>query len=335
MSGSLKDAWYAVTTSETLKDTPLRRWLFGEPVVVYRDAGGSIAVLADNCPHRNAPLSLGMLVDGALQCTYHGFRFNGEGRCVHIPNMSGAPPEALSVRPYPAVERHGIVWVWPGEAAQADPARLPGWRYGEDPAYRTIWTEFVIDAPVEMVIDNLMDLTHVHFVHAFGVNLPVHNSAPMKVRKDGDQVHYTRDVEGARFLSDTGEARANSTYMEIGGSFLPPALVSTFGLTKSVETRELAAGPQRIILHGLTPETPNRTRYIYMRSWNLYLSEEDVAAAVAEDVGALEEDKGIIEATYRNKLDLGEAAQERLVAIDEAAVRARRIYERLSAGTIA
>jgi phenylpropionate dioxygenase-like ring-hydroxylating dioxygenase large terminal subunit len=322
---SVQNAWYAVAVARMVVDSPVQRWLFGTPIVLFRDSMGSISALVDICPHRNAPLSLGRVVGDRLQCRYHGFEFERSGRCAAIPNQASAPA-ALTVRALPTIERYGIIWVWPGDSTEADPTQMVDWPWYDDPAFQSLHLEFTLDAPVEMALDNLMDLTHVHFVHAFGANLPVHNSAPMKVSTENDAVRYTRDVIGAKFLSDRGEESEAPTYMEIGGAFFPPAVVQTSGLTKSSATREIAEGPHRIILHGLTPERADRTHYVYMRSWNIYLSPDDVAAAITEDEGALLEDKDIIEATWRHKNSIGGAAGDRLVGIDEAAVKARRRY---------
>jgi vanillate O-demethylase monooxygenase subunit len=322
---SLKDAWYAVAIADQLGTEPVRREIFGEPVVLYRGKSGNVHALFDACPHRNAPLSLGKVCGDAIQCRYHGFEFDSGGQCTKVPGQEKAP-SVLRARAYPLVERYGVIWLWPGDADAASEDRLVDWPWYSDPAFRCLHLEFVLDAPVEMAIDNLMDLTHVHFVHAFGVNLPIHASAPMKVSTANDSVSYTRDVSGGKFISDTGESDAGSSYMEIGGAFFPPSVVQTSGLTRDRSTNAMIDGPHRIILHGLTPEAPDRVRYIYVRAWNLYHSPEDVAAAIAEDEGALVEDKDIIEATYRNKLSIGGAAADRLVAIDEAAVKARRRY---------
>lgn len=324
-SESVKDAWYALAIANSLADGPLRRVLFGEPIVLFRGSSGEASALADICPHRNAPLSLGKIIGDRLQCRYHGFEFDRAGRCRHIPSQESVPA-AMRTRTYPLIERYGIIWVWAGAASEADPDKLVDWPWFHDPSFRCLHLEFVLDAPVEMAIDNLMDLTHVHFVHAFGVNLPVHNSAPMKVSTANDTVSYSRDVSGGRFLSDSGDGEGDASYLEIGGALLSPGLVQTSGLTRSRATDEMIDGPHRIILHGLTPEAPDRVRYVYLRAWNKYHSPPEIAAAIAEDQGALVEDKEIIEATYRNKLSIGDAVGDRLVGIDEAAVRARRRY---------
>ncbi len=83
----LKNVWQVAAFSAEIKDTPLPRTLLGEDVVLYRTATGAPAALLDECPHRLTPLSLGKVIDGVLQCGYHGMRFNSAGACVHAPGQ--------------------------------------------------------------------------------------------------------------------------------------------------------------------------------------------------------------------------------------------------------
>ncbi len=94
-------------------------------MVFFRDADRKVAALEDFCPHRGAPLSLGRVIDGKLVCGYHGLEMGCDGKTVAMPGqrVRGFPP----IKAFPAVERYGFVWVWPGEAALADAATLPAW----------------------------------------------------------------------------------------------------------------------------------------------------------------------------------------------------------------
>ena len=112
----LRNAWYAVATpGEVRREQPLGRRICNEPVVIFRRADGSVAMLDDRCPHRKAQLSCGTVIDDALECRYHGFRFSGEGECVLIP-AGDVPLAAFRARAYPVVEQNGFVFAWFGEA---------------------------------------------------------------------------------------------------------------------------------------------------------------------------------------------------------------------------
>ena len=131
----IRDAWYCAGFSRELQSGALKPiTILGEPVVLYRQAGGTAAALADRCPHRFAPLSMGKVCEGEVQCAYHGLRFDAAGLCTHNPHGDGSIPKAAKVRSYPLLERHGALWIWTGEAAQAESpgrahcARLPSSR---------------------------------------------------------------------------------------------------------------------------------------------------------------------------------------------------------------
>ena len=83
----LADAWFIACASDTLIGRPLAFTLQDVPMVLFRDGSGGAAALLDRCPHRNAPLSLGRVVNGELQCGYHGWRFDGSGQCRAVPGL--------------------------------------------------------------------------------------------------------------------------------------------------------------------------------------------------------------------------------------------------------
>ncbi len=324
----LEDAWYGVAPSESVSRTPVQRWLFERPIVLYRDLNGEVVALDDTCPHRKAPLSRGVVTGDEIRCPYHGLQFGPSGHCTKVPGES-VIPSVLTLKRFAAFERYGIVWLWGGAPDEADLGRLIDWPWFDEPGYLSIRQELVVEAPVEMVIDNLMDLSHVHFVHKFGVELMVHEGRSMQVERTAEGLTYTRAVGGGRYLSDIAAevARGDETMMDIGGEYHPPTTVVTFGLTRQAETGVLAQGPHRRFIHALTPETPTRTRYVALRSWNTNHRPDEVAAAKEEDRAALQEDKEIIEMTFRQMSQLREPGPLRLLPMDQAAVLANRIFK--------
>ena len=129
MTTYLRNVWYvAAWDHEVPADRPLARTILGERLVFFRDADGRPQALFDRCPHRFAPLSMGKVVDGCIQCPYHGLQFGGDGACTRNPHGSGLIPKAAQVRSYPVVERWSVLWIWIGDAAQADPELIPNFR---------------------------------------------------------------------------------------------------------------------------------------------------------------------------------------------------------------
>src|SRR5438094_8492312 len=131
---SLRDFWYIAAESPRVAEVPLAATIMGEPVVVYRDGGGRTIALEDRCAHRNMALSLGRVKEGAIECSYHGWRYGSDGRCAHIPSLaSEAALPRHTVRAYPTVEQQGYVWLWLGAGMpEAPPPELakvgaPGW----------------------------------------------------------------------------------------------------------------------------------------------------------------------------------------------------------------
>src|SRR5262249_36502103 len=138
--------------------------VIGEPIVLYRRRNGAIVALEDRCPHRFAPLSLGRVEGDDLRCMYHGLRFAPDGACVEVPR-SAAAPARLCARALAGVEGSSLVWVWPGDPAKADPARVPRAFGLDDPDWEYRSGAIDYDADYELLNDNLCDLSHLDFVH--------------------------------------------------------------------------------------------------------------------------------------------------------------------------
>lgn len=162
----LKNVWYlAAFDYEVNTERLLARRYAGVPVVLWRRADGGLAALHDTCPHRYVPLSRGQLVGDDVECSYHGLRFDHRGRCTAVPSQSSIPRSARATS-FPVVERHGCVWIWIGDAARAHPATIPDYFYQKHPDWIEMGHGFLaIKAHCQLVVDNLLDLSHIAFVH--------------------------------------------------------------------------------------------------------------------------------------------------------------------------
>jgi phenylpropionate dioxygenase-like ring-hydroxylating dioxygenase large terminal subunit len=123
----LRNYWYPVLQSEELQPgKPVGFMALGGALVAWRDAQGHPLVMRDKCPHRAAKLSAGRILDGALQCAWHGLRFNGHGQCVMIPweTDDSRVLREVSVRSYPAEELGGYVWAYIGDSEKFPPPPL-------------------------------------------------------------------------------------------------------------------------------------------------------------------------------------------------------------------
>ena len=164
----LPDHWYvACQASELAGRRPVARVVCGRALCLFRDGDGRVAAVADRCPHRNVPLSLGRLRDGLLECAYHGWRFDGTGACRLVPGLCSEDParRSRSAETVPCVEQDGFVWVFPGGAEP--PAGGPPFRFPsvDDPGYDTVRRSLRAAGTVHAVAENALDVPHTAFLH--------------------------------------------------------------------------------------------------------------------------------------------------------------------------
>lgn len=157
--------WYPTLRIDDLRDGPKPFTLLGENVVLWLQDDGTPAALEDRCPHRRAKLSVdSRIVDGALECGYHGWRFGGTGTCVLVPQMPDyVPGPRHHVASYKCEERYGFVWL----CLEDEPLRdIPYIRHSDDPSFRQIF-EYEEDWDANMLVtcENALDISHISFVH--------------------------------------------------------------------------------------------------------------------------------------------------------------------------
>jgi len=339
-SAFLTNCWYVAAWPEDITRTPLRRVFLDQPVVLFRLQDGTAVALADSCPHRFVPLSRGQLVGDEIECCYHGLRFDAAGACTLNPHGDGTIPRTAKVRAYDLVERHGMVWIWMGDAA-ADPARIPEIAIpnfpalGERDKYGAVAGVLHIAANFQLITDNLLDLSHAQYLHP---GLRVANAQRMRheMRHEGNEIFsdFWRDNGEPNGLMRllgwpvgvNGDSRANMHWY-------PPSLlvldVGATGVGRPVHEGVIAPS-----LHMLTPETEKSTHYFF--AFLRLVGLED--AALQEKVRALGmqafamEDKPVIEA---QQAQLGDteimSLGPTLLSPDAAGVRARRVLQSLLA----
>ncbi|MXY41268.1 MAG: aromatic ring-hydroxylating dioxygenase subunit alpha [Rhodospirillaceae bacterium] len=193
------NAWYLAAWSMELPDfepgrQPIARTILNQPLVLFRDAGGTAAALEDRCCHRAAPLRLGQVVNEGLQCGYHGMTFGADGACTVNP---GEDPAGHAVRSFPTVERQRMVWIWPGDPARADPSEIVDYPWHDRPdEWPFRYERFELDCNFMLVMDALMDQTHLGYVHAktIGGAPEFHNAAGQITTRTENGVKIVRHV---------------------------------------------------------------------------------------------------------------------------------------------
>src|SRR5262245_19339986 len=103
------NCWWVAAFRHEVGRSLLSSWLLDTPVLLYRTESGQVVAMEDRCPHRLAPLSLGTLRGDTVECGYHGFRFEPDGTCSHVPTMDTVPP--FRIESYPVRESGPFVWI--------------------------------------------------------------------------------------------------------------------------------------------------------------------------------------------------------------------------------
>ncbi|WP_241295599.1 aromatic ring-hydroxylating dioxygenase subunit alpha [Burkholderia stabilis] len=330
------DRWWVAALSSELTDKPVARTLLGRPVVLFRLPSGEIGALEDRCCHKSLPLSCGSLEARGLRCGYHGLLFDRGGTCVEIPGQDRIPAKAC-VSSYPVQEQDAIVWIWIGADAHARPTCAPPrYAFHTDPQYRFGGGNYHYDAPYQLIHDNLMDLSHLGYVHlkTIGGNAPLHMGAQTCVSTDGDTVTLVRR------MPDSDPPPTYTAAWPFAGRVDRWQEIEFHVSHIRIWTGAMDAGTGDLLaparggfhmrgFHGITPETDTTTHYFWTVATNPQHDVERVAQTVIEQSAAtFDEDKTVIEAQYRNQVRFPGGRQID-IHVDAGPNRARRVIERL------
>ncbi len=325
----IKNTWYMAGWSEALSDQLLSRRLFDRQVVLFRKQDGSIAALADRCPHRFAPLSKGELKGDVVQCGYHGLTFDGVGTCVHNP-FSDKIPDAAKVQSWAVVERHDIIWLWGGAPVDADPARIPDFSMTANSAtVRAVHGYTLIEAPYEFATDNLMDLSHIEFVHKGSfAGAGVIFAGTHEVKDEGESLRSNWWMPGVKAPSHTTgiypPEMITDHWLDMRWN-APASMHLEIGATPTGAPRGGGVIVQQC--HIVTPASATTAHYFWASTRMHDLDSADVDGFLLQLFGQAfdDEDKPIIKAAYDNLegQDFWDAKPLSL-GIDTGGTRARR-----------
>lgn len=337
----LKNTWYMLAWAKDIQeDTLLRREVLDTFLLCFRNKEGTVKVIEDKCPHRFAPLSMGKKTcDGRhIQCPYHGLEFDENGVCVHNPHGERIPSRAVIQR-FQVIEKYLAIWVWMGDPAKADESVLPEFNFMNDVDYAVGVGELLINANYELESDNILDLSHIEFVH------------PLFSSENVSKGHYTCEVVGDTvwskrvILEDTlpsflyhafGIPDGEKADRWLTVRWNPPASMALW--TGGVPTGqsmddELAAKG----IHIFTPATQHKTHYFFANATPRSigpraqaLADGFISAALGENGIFTAEDKPILEAQEENMRNIPFWDLNPIVMnIDAGGVQARRILEKL------
>lgn len=336
-----RNAWYVACTPEELAgDKPLGRQICGERLVFFRGPGGQVAALEDFCPHRGAPLSLGRVCEGALVCGYHGLQMGCDGKTISMPaqRVRGFP----AIRSFPVLERHGFVWVWPGDPAQADPLRLPRLPWADSDQWAYGGGLYHIGCDYRLMVDNLMDLTHETYVHADSIGHEAIDETPCTTRVEGDEVVVSRFMNGihappfwrmALRMNDLPDDQPVDRWQVC--RFSPPSHVmievgvalAGHGGIEAPDDKKASS----IVVDFITPETETSIHYFWGMARRFKPHDAALTAQIREGQGRIfAEDQAMLEGQQRNLLAYPRRELLKL-NIDSGGVQARKVIERIVA----
>jgi len=330
------DRWWVAGFSWELADKPVARTLLNRPMVLFRRPDGDVAALEDRCCHKELPLSCGSVEAGGLRCGYHGLLFDTSGMCVEVPGQDRVPQKAR-VRSYPLRERDQILWVWVASTPESEPDREPpAYPWHRDARYRFGGDTYHYDAPYQLIHDNLLDLSHLGYVHlkTIGGNPKLHMNAKLEVSQDGEVVKVIRLMPASEppptYMAAWPFDGLIDRWQEVE-FHVSHLLIWTGGMDTGTGRLDDPAreGFHMRGFHGVTPETDSSSHYFWSIATNPHPEKEDVTKLVVDQTAAtFEEDKVVIEAQWRNQCRFPVRSQVD-IHVDVGPNRARRVVERL------
>lgn len=304
----LRNGWYSAIWSHELKDKPVGKTFLNEKVVLFRNDRDQVGALEDCCCHRAAPLSLGEVQGATLACGYHGLKFDVNGNCVEVPGQSEVPSGA-KVRSYPVHEKNNVVWIWMGDAAKADVAKIPDMPWLSNPKWATTPGRLHVKTNYQFIIDNLLDLTHVAYVHKKTLaGDPREATTPTKTERLNDGVRVGRWM--IDFVPPPLFARAGNFTTNVDRwqhvTWHPPGIVYLdVGCAKTGTGAPQGDRSQGISIwssHLITPETEHSSHYLFCFARDFKVDDPEMSKMLYEGSKAtFTEDADMLEAVQANR----------------------------------
>jgi vanillate O-demethylase monooxygenase subunit len=337
----LRNAWYVAAWSDDVTEGQLLgRTVLSEPVAIYRMPDGKVAALADRCAHRFAPLSMGKIVSGnRVRCPYHGLEYDTTGACVHQPHGTKNIPPRARVKSYPVTEKHKAIWIWMGDKP-ADESKVPDFSVMDNvpELHSTKRDGFIIKANVELIIDNLLDLSHTSYLHEGILGNAETVESDIDVQLDGDDVVVSRYARNAMppgmnklmwpEVPDKVDKFTEMRWMA------PSTLRLISGVCVPGAGREAGSGYHAI--HLLTPETDRTTHYFFTAvRFGVYSKGDELNRQIQGKIAETrrfafeEQDAPVIEAQQRIIDSAQSAVDPVTLAIDVGVVRYKQVLNRM------
>ena len=299
----LRNAWYVAGWSKDFDRDLKAETFLGDDIVIYRKEDGTAVALEDACPHRKLPLSHGTLEGDAVVCGYHGLTFDCSGACIGAPTQPDRIPAKAFVKSYPLVDRYRLLWIWMGDPSLADPDEIfkvenydnPEWGYTEGGVLD-------IECNYLWIADNLLDPSHVAWVHLTSFAGAGTDNSPLDVERHDNGVIVSRWIYGqppSPYYADLVKFKGNCDRLQHYQMDYP-----AIALNKSVYVPAGSGGPDapqidktyiNISYNFMTPIDEDRSRYFWFQHrntdpWDKAVSDKMNAGAYM----AFEEDRQVL-----------------------------------------
>jgi phenylpropionate dioxygenase-like ring-hydroxylating dioxygenase large terminal subunit len=330
---AVRNAWYVLAFAQDLKQELLSRWLLNEPVVLYRKTNGEPVALSGLCPHRFYPLGKSKLANDTITCGYHGIAFDSQGACVNIPGQSNIPA-SCHLRHYPTVQHGMWIWVWAGDADKADVALLPDLVEicHDYPGFTAMpFYTHEIKARYQLLNDNLLDLSHLAFLHASTIGVMANATEPEELSEDGPRILRSRRRMKncpAPPVVKTAHGYDGLIDQVNGMDFYAPSLHAGFADMCYPQGHPQAGKLLRKaqVFHAVTPATHNSCYYFFGMASDdvaqLEFMKEYLKLTVGEDIDASE--------SIEHMLSIhGDPEREVVKFSDRNTVRARNLLQKM------
>ena len=327
-----RNGWYVAAFARDVGRELVSRTILNEPVVLYRTGNGDAVAVGGRCPHRHFPLGKSCLKGDSIVCAYHGIAFGSDGQCIDIPSQDFIP-RSYRIPTYPLVEHGMWLWIWPGDPDKADPALLPDLEeigyagHGSTPVplfFREVSCRY------QLLNDNLLDLTHLAFLHGSSIGVLENASTPVEMTQEDRVVRGRRYIRGAPATPVVAARHVDVGLVDqvVGMDFYLPGFHAGIGdHYRSARDAERPGEPlQRSrVFHAVTPATLHTCYYWFgMVSLGDQIDADRARASldpvIDEDVFASEEIEKMLQL-------VGGEPRELMLRSDALAVAGRRMLQ--------
>ena len=332
----VQDEWYVAGFIEDFSRSLRKRKILGRNLVLFRTESGIPVALEDRCAHRSFPLSRSTLDGDTIVCGYHGLRYDAQGNCIEVPSQPKCP-RGIGVRNFPLVERGPLVWIWMGAPEEADAAGIPDQSWLASAEWTRSQGYFYMPASYVSLHENLMDLTHLSYLHAATFGTADYAKAPYEATIEDGRFVLHRRVEPTTlppvWAEPTG-IKGNTAARIVDSEFVSPALhVVT---ARFLDTRLPEPERREFMIktaHIPTPESQTSTHYFIVHGRNFaqqddsmtHFMHEQLFKAFAEDVDGLSAIEAVLAETVDEPFEIS-------VASDRASVAMRRYLKQRADG---